>query len=476
MKFNYRIILFIVILALLPCVSICADTYQAEVENISNRDYFQATLNAINSARESIVMGMYIISLSPTEEGNGVRQLLKALVSAKNRGVAVKVILEYHSLEDFTTEGLRYYAYQYLKDNGIEVYFDESPTNCLHLKTVVIDKEIVITGSSNWSRAAFRSSYETNLIVHSKPLALEILEDLEEIPLRKEPPKGIENSFLIPGSFCSSDSGALRRIVRADDERSLDLILILWNENKNIISCGLIAKELGIAERMDELGWRRQIKRSLKKLEERYKLIKYKWQYGKDDIGMELLSYPGGATIKFPKDYFRYNWNKRLTLSGKAVLITMYAELGEATDNVTRRPILYISKKYGMKIFTYSKGIQELKMFNIIKVQYGKGFKDRPDTKIAIPGVYSMEDYNKKIKELNMQYGEKLVREARELAGIVYSAYDINVVKDILKQIEFYGITAVREAFSYVKRMNPDNYKREYYYVLGILRRHKEKE
>lgn len=463
----------------LPPLSSCitwADVYQAQVENISNKNYFEATLNAIENARESIVIAMYIIALDPEGEDTDVKKLLDALVSAKKRGVKVKVILEYHSSLDFTPKGLRYYTYHYLKDNGIEVHFDKSPNRCLHAKTVVIDRELVITGSSNWSEAAFKSSYETNLLVRCRPLALEILKDLEEIPLRKEPVKTIKDTFPIPLFFCSSRTGALKRIVAATDERSLDVLLILWNENKDIVSCDFIAQMLGLTKRMDRTGYRQQIKKTLRKLQEKYKLIKYKCRHGKDEIGMELLSYPGEGPIRFPKDYFRYNWNTRLTLSGKTVLITMYAELGEVTDNITSLPILYLSKKYGMKVHTYSKGIQELRRFNIIKVQYGKGYKQRPDTKITILGLYDMENYNNKIQELKLQYGEELVTEVQGLAGIIYSAYDIDITKDILRQIDFYGIDNVREAFNYVKRMRPDNYKRAYRYILGILKKHKKKE
>lgn len=489
---NYLVCVFSVCFCILifsQDVLLAKEAYQAEVENISSRNYFQPVLNAINNARESILMGMYIISLPaeasvaglPSEESvGGVKQLLEALVNAKKRGVSVKVILEYHRLEDFTPSGLNYNAYHYLKDNGIDVYFDEFSSNCLHLKTIIIDKELVITGSSNWSEAAFKSSYETNFILKSKPLALEITKELEAIPTREEPPKAIVDSFDIPSSFCDSKYGALKRIIQTNDLRSLDLILILWRiypspfgrgqGEGNIISCKSLAEELKIVDRMHEIGWRRQIKKSLKKLEERYNLIKYEWQYGKDEIKIELVSC-SGAVIKFPVDYYKYNWNTRLSLAGKAVLITMYAERGELTDNVSSLPVTYLSKKYGITDSTYSKGIQELRRFNIIKVQYGEGFKNRDDTRINILGVYDMDDYNKKIEVLKTQYGKDLVTEAVGLAGIIYSAYDFDIVKDILEKINTYGRASVVEAFGYVKNATPDNSKRSYNYVLGILRK-----
>jgi hypothetical protein len=458
---------------------IFAEVYQAEVKNISNRNYFQPVLNAINNSRESILMGMYIVSLSAKEGDSCVKQLLQALVDAKNRGVTVKVILEYHRLEDFMPGGLRYNAYQYLKKNGINVFFDESSSNCLHLKTIVIDKEIVITGSSNWSEAAFKASYETNLFVRSKSLALEVIKELDAIPLREEPRKVIADSFDIPNSFCDSKFGSLKRMVTTNDLRSLDLVLILWNENstplpiprgERVFLCRDIAERLGLLQKMDEIGWRRQIKKSLRKLEERYKLIKYEWQFGKDEIRVEFLSY-SDAVIKFPKDYFKYGWNTRLSPAGKAVLITMYAELGGLTDSVLSLPLLYLSKKYGMNDHEYSEGMQELKRLNIVKVQYSEGFENREDTKINILGVYDMDDYDNKIEGLRLQYGKDLVDKAVELAGIVYNAYDVHVVEDVIENMNMYGVNAVMEAFDYVQSMTVDNPKRTYNYVFGILRK-----
>lgn len=458
-------------LTILTSFSLFSETYQAEVENTSNRAYFNAALNAIQNAKESITMAMYLISFNPNEKEQLVKKLLDALISAKNRGVSVKVILEYHSEKDFTPEGLSYNAYQYLKNNEINIYFDKSSPRCLHAKTIVIDKEIVITGSSNWSIPAFISSDETNVLIKSKPLAQEILKCIEEIPVREEPIKEDKDTFAIPLSFCSSTSGALKRIVTVNDERCLDILLILWETNQHTISCDFIAQRLGLFERMKKNNYRRQIKRVLNKLEKRYRLTEYKWYAGKNNIDIALLSYPGGQPIRFPKNYFTYGWDRKLSLCAKAVLITMYAELQEVTNAVTSLPILYLSKKYGIKNFTYSEGIQELKRYNIIKVQYNAGQKDRLPTRITILGIYNMDEYNKMIGQLCLQYGKEKVTEAQALADIINGRYDACLIRDILVQMDYYGIENVYYAFSVIAKKSPDNYKRTYKYVIGILKK-----
>lgn len=55
---------------------------------------------------------------------------------------------------------------------GATVYVDNLPRNGkLHLKTVVIDKHTVVTGSANWTKTSFAYNGEDTLVVKSKPLA-----------------------------------------------------------------------------------------------------------------------------------------------------------------------------------------------------------------------------------------------------------------------------------------------------------------
>lgn len=461
---------FIITSASLPNLNAAA--HMAEVENTSNRAYFNAALNAIQNAKDSITIIMYIISWNPKEKDQSVKELLDALVSAKNRGVRVKAILEYHSEKDFTPDGLSYNAFLYLKDNHIEIYFDKSSTRCMHAKAIVIDEEIVITGSSNWSIPAFTSSDEINILIRSKPLALEIIKCIEEIPVREDPGKGGNNTFSIPLPFCFSASGTLKRMVAANDERCLDIMLILWSENKNTISCDYLAERLGIAGQMDRNQYRRQIRKTLKKLEKKYELIRHKIYFAEDNIGIEFLNpVRNEQLIMFPKNYLIYSWDKRLPLCAKAVLITLYAEQQEFSSNIIRLYIISLSKKYGMKNCTYSEGIQILKQYNIIKVQYSPGQKDRLPAKITILGFYNMDEYNKKIDALARQYGDEKVSEAKSMAAIISAEYDSNIVEDILMKMNYYGIDNVKYAFNIIAQKRPDNYKRTYAYVLGILKR-----
>ena len=67
---------------------------QADIQNISSEKYFDQTLNEINSAKSSIFVVMYLVSILPDQPNSQPNQLMNALIRAKDRGVEVKVILD----------------------------------------------------------------------------------------------------------------------------------------------------------------------------------------------------------------------------------------------------------------------------------------------------------------------------------------------------------------------------------------------
>ena len=90
--------------------------------------------------------------------------LAGALIEAKNRGVAVKVVIENQQANIQGSE------YGRLLSSGIDVRLDGN-TALMHHKFVVIDGEIVVTGSYNWSEAAETSNDENIVILHDRNVA-----------------------------------------------------------------------------------------------------------------------------------------------------------------------------------------------------------------------------------------------------------------------------------------------------------------
>jgi phosphatidylserine/phosphatidylglycerophosphate/cardiolipin synthase-like enzyme len=130
--------------------------------NISGTVYFspsggctEAIVNEINSAKSEIYVEAYSFTSAP---------IAKALVNAHKKGVQVEVIL------DRSQKGKRYTTATFLANAGIPTYID--PVHAIaHNKVMVIDKETVITGSFNFTKAAEEKNAENLLILKSKELA-----------------------------------------------------------------------------------------------------------------------------------------------------------------------------------------------------------------------------------------------------------------------------------------------------------------
>lgn len=90
--------------------------------------------------------------------------IAKALVEAQKRGVAVYVVL------DKSNRTAKYSAADFTDHFGIDTYIDDKHA-IAHNKTIIIDKETVITGSYNFTKAAENNNAENLLVIHSHQLA-----------------------------------------------------------------------------------------------------------------------------------------------------------------------------------------------------------------------------------------------------------------------------------------------------------------
>jgi phosphatidylserine/phosphatidylglycerophosphate/cardiolipin synthase-like enzyme len=92
------------------------------------------------------------------------KDIAKALVAAHKRGVRTVIIL------DKSNQSKRYSAADFTFNMGIPTYIDAKHATA-HNKVMIIDKETVITGSFNFTKAAEERNAENLLILRSKELA-----------------------------------------------------------------------------------------------------------------------------------------------------------------------------------------------------------------------------------------------------------------------------------------------------------------
>jgi phosphatidylserine/phosphatidylglycerophosphate/cardiolipin synthase-like enzyme len=124
----------------------------------------EAIVEALDNAKTSVLVQAYSFTSKPIAE---------ALVNAHNRGVNVQVILD----KSVRTE--KYSSADFVTHAGIPTYID-SKHAIAHNKIMVIDAQMVITGSFNFTKAAETENAENLLVINNADLATKYTENWQE--------------------------------------------------------------------------------------------------------------------------------------------------------------------------------------------------------------------------------------------------------------------------------------------------------
>lgn len=128
-------------------------------------------LDLVRSADESI----YIMAFSFTAD-----ELASALVERAKDGVTVAGVFEETQYYSNTGSDIDWFF-----SEGLDVRLDGNP-NSMHHKVIIIDEEIVITGSYNFSRSAETRNDENTLVIHSPATAVLFIKEFQRVFLDAE--------------------------------------------------------------------------------------------------------------------------------------------------------------------------------------------------------------------------------------------------------------------------------------------------
>jgi len=151
----------------------------------------------IDSAQKSVDVQAYSFTSKP---------VIKALISAKDRGVDVEIILDRSNVE---RKNYRTHSYRRLISPGLDaVYTAGIPTYIddryliAHNKVMLIDGHILITGSFNFSYAAAHFNAENMLVIKNIPALIKQyqtnFEFHEKTSQRYKPGLILEHQFHFP--------------------------------------------------------------------------------------------------------------------------------------------------------------------------------------------------------------------------------------------------------------------------------------
>jgi phosphatidylserine/phosphatidylglycerophosphate/cardiolipin synthase-like enzyme len=123
-------------------------------------------LAAVNAAQESI----YFLAYSFTSD-----ELANAMIERAKSGVDVRGVFDKD--QNNSSSGSEF---DRVRNAGIDVNLDGNP-RLMHHKVIIIDQQIVITGSYNFSNNAEYSNDENTLIIHNREIAEEFIKEFQQI-------------------------------------------------------------------------------------------------------------------------------------------------------------------------------------------------------------------------------------------------------------------------------------------------------
>ena len=148
------------------------------IRAVPDTAYYDTLAALIKNADQRIDLAMFLFKTSPAGN-NRPAGLVRELVAARQRGVEVRIILEY-SGHDQTLNRANQETALALKKGGVAVFFD-SPGRTNHAKLAVIDRRYCLVGSHNLTQSALKHNHELSLLLDNPQLAEEILAYLETI-------------------------------------------------------------------------------------------------------------------------------------------------------------------------------------------------------------------------------------------------------------------------------------------------------
>jgi len=169
-----------------------------DIAILTNRDYFPVVHQLFEEAQESIQVMMFSaryytekprhagdIEHVPGTPWSDTNVLLADLVNAHQRGVDVVVILDSSNWNESNTELNEQFG-RLMVEGGVAVFMDD-PEVTTHCKLIVVDDQLTVVGSTNWSYYALDQNNETSVMIDSPEINRQYREFFQEVLARSTP-------------------------------------------------------------------------------------------------------------------------------------------------------------------------------------------------------------------------------------------------------------------------------------------------
>lgn len=437
-----------VILTLLFCLS-ATSAFLAETNVLIGKEYFQTARQSIDDAKESIYVAMYLINVESAPSDNPASILLESLISARKRGVYVKVVM------DDTKFNINYHAYKRLWQAGIDVSLDSAKA-VLHGKGMIIDSKICILGSFNWSRASLYDNYEFATYIEGQQQAEKLLDYISKMELSPQPPiqpEQPQGPKLPLGLLISAPKSLLSELFTSHSEKAFDLYLYLVKKAQSQNSSTIKINYQEFAQALSYTNnYYFNVFQPLRKLTGKYGLILHK-PWSKE---LNLKYAPLETYITIPDVYWDYGFYKKLSFPAKYMFLVSLAEAQKSGRNpYWFRSVEDLSRIYYISERSISNGVTELEKENILEVYRHKPeepgeFDNRPANNYRFNPLQSQEEFQKALQALSGKYGADITGKACELSGQLNEPKDLEKIEIYIMLIQAYGYERVKQVNSEV--------------------------
>lgn len=129
------------------------------IQILIGKEFPQTVIPLIDQAKKSIEIIVFDWRWYPNDPGGLCQLFNQAIVRAARRGVKVRAIANHADiLKPLNTCGI----------DARKIVTDR----LVHCKIMIIDSEILITGSHNYTQPAFNLNYELSIILHEPESAI----------------------------------------------------------------------------------------------------------------------------------------------------------------------------------------------------------------------------------------------------------------------------------------------------------------
>jgi phosphatidylserine/phosphatidylglycerophosphate/cardiolipin synthase-like enzyme len=139
------------------------------VAPVNNRDYGKTAQQLIRNARKSIHLMLYQTRFYPEYPDTLTNYLLVDLIEAKKRGVDVKMIVDTGEWNPSQKNEYNADFMDRLTTSGIEIW-EDAPQDVSHEKVLLVDDDISLVSSHNWTFYSIANNNEVAAVVFSAPL------------------------------------------------------------------------------------------------------------------------------------------------------------------------------------------------------------------------------------------------------------------------------------------------------------------